>query len=272
MKILLDNLTHALMITLFVFVMMLLVDYCNIVSKGKLSFLIKGNRWRQYSIASFLGSTPGCLGAYLNVSFYVNGLISFGAIVGGMIATSGDEAFVMLTLFPKKAFLLFVLLFFLGILLAWITDKIVAWLQLKTCRECKLQVVHTEEYCDCFKRDELAGYFLHISFYRAVLLIIGLVFLFLFIQGVIGPPNWDWKRITMVSLVAIAAVVIGSTPEHYLKEHIWHHSGIRAAHGHCHVVRQGCSAVFNSGGQFNRSGRPWYAADALLFGERFRDH
>ena len=114
------------MITLFVFVMMLLVDYCNIVSKGKLSFLIKGNRWRQYSIASFLGSTPGCLGAYLNVSFYVNGLISFGAIVGGMIATSGDEAFVMLTLFPKKAFLLFVLLFFLGILLAWITDKIVA--------------------------------------------------------------------------------------------------------------------------------------------------
>ena len=44
---------------------------------------------------------------FFNVSFYVHGLISFGTLTGGMIATSGDEAFVMLALFPKQALLLF---------------------------------------------------------------------------------------------------------------------------------------------------------------------
>ena len=35
------------------------------------------------ALASFLGSTPGCLGAFMNVSLYIHGTISFGAIVGG---------------------------------------------------------------------------------------------------------------------------------------------------------------------------------------------
>ena len=81
-------LKHAVMIRFFVFVMMLLVDFIEIASKGRMSGIIKGSRWRQYTLASFWGSTPGCLGAFMNVSLYVHGLISFGAIVGGMIATS----------------------------------------------------------------------------------------------------------------------------------------------------------------------------------------
>ncbi|MBT3312467.1 MAG: hypothetical protein HN737_12920 [Desulfobacterales bacterium] len=39
----------------------------------------------------------------MNVSLYVHGLISFGAITGGMITTSGDETFVMLIQFPGTA-------------------------------------------------------------------------------------------------------------------------------------------------------------------------
>jgi len=102
------------MITLFVFVMMLIIDYVNVLTKGKMEQAVKGGKGRQYTIASFLGATPGCLGAFMNVSFYVHGLLSFGAMVGGMIATSGDEAFVMLALFPKEATLLFTLLFVLA--------------------------------------------------------------------------------------------------------------------------------------------------------------
>ena len=77
--------SQAVMITVFVFAMMLLVDYFNVLTKGKMEKAVKGGKGRQYTIASFLGSTPGCLGAFMNVSFYVHGLISFGAIVGGMI-------------------------------------------------------------------------------------------------------------------------------------------------------------------------------------------
>jgi hypothetical protein len=115
---------QSLMITLFVFVMMLIIDYFNVLTKGRINGLMKGGQWRRYVVSSLLGSTPGCLGAFLNVSFYVHGLLSFGALVGGMIATSGDEAFVMLTLFPKEALILFSLLFVFGITFGWLSDKL----------------------------------------------------------------------------------------------------------------------------------------------------
>ena len=52
-------------ITIFVFAMMLLVDYFNVLTKGKMEKAVRGNRGRQYVVASFLGSTPGCLGAFM---------------------------------------------------------------------------------------------------------------------------------------------------------------------------------------------------------------
>ena len=168
---------HSLMITMFVFVMMLIVDYFNVLTKGRMSTAIKGNNWRQYFIASFLGSTPGCLGAFLTVSFYVHGLISFGTIVGCMIATSGDEAFVMLALFPKQAMILFGVLFVLGILLAWLTDKIAPLLKIKPCVECKLQQVHTVETCNCFDKENIAKNLFHISFLRSAFLTLSILFL-----------------------------------------------------------------------------------------------
>ena len=116
---------HAFMITFFVFVMMLLLDIVDIITKRRISNIIQGGKWRQYTLASFLGSTPGCLGAFMNVTLYAHGTISFGALVGGMIATSGDEAFVMLSQFPFKAMALFALLFVLGIIFAWISDIII---------------------------------------------------------------------------------------------------------------------------------------------------
>jgi hypothetical protein len=65
---LLSTFKHALMISFFVFVMMLLVDFVDTASKRRISDIIKGGRWRQYTLASFFGSTPGCLGAFMNVS------------------------------------------------------------------------------------------------------------------------------------------------------------------------------------------------------------
>ena len=214
---------HSLMITVFVFVMMLIVDYVNVLTSGKMSSSLRGNRWRQYTISSFLGATPGCLGAFLNVSFYVHGLISFGAIVGGMVATSGDEAFVMLTLFPKQALFLFGLLFVLGIALGWLTDKIVPLLKIKPCTECDLQQIHTIETCDCFDKENLADHFFKISFLRAAFLVAAVLFLIGLSTGVIGPQTWDWERLTFTILAAIVTIIIGSVPDHYLREHIWDH-------------------------------------------------
>ena len=223
MENMLPVLKQSLMITTFVFVMMLIVDYLNVVTAGRLSSVMRGRRGRQYIISSLLGATPGCLGAFMNVSFYVHGLMSFGAIVGGMIATSGDEAFVMLALFPGKALFLFGLLLVMGIGFGYFTDKIATLIKIIPCQGCNLHQIHTIETCQCFDKNELSQNFLHISYERAILLFGTVIFLVILTTGLVGPSDWNWEKLTLTLLVAIAIVIVGSVPNHYLREHIWAH-------------------------------------------------
>jgi len=214
--------SQAAVITIFVFAMMLLVDYFNVLTKGKIEKTVKGGSKRQYIVASFLGSTPGCLGAFMNVSFYVHGLISFGAIVGGMIATSGDEAFVMLALFPKEALFLFVLLFVLGIIGAKIADKAASFFKIVPCSECKLQEVHMDEDCHCFEPSVLKK-FPRLTVPRYITLVLLFAVIVLIGLGLIGPEIWNWQRITLFCLLIFVSAIVSTVPDHYLKEHIWNH-------------------------------------------------
>ncbi len=223
MDILLESLKHSLMITVFVFAMLMLVDYFNVLSRGRMTSAIRGGRFRQYVVASFLGATPGCLGAFMNVSFYVHGLISFGAIVGGMISTSGDEAFVMLAMFPGKAVMLFAILFVSGIILAWVADRVASILRIEPSQECQLTQVHEEEICRFFDRDEILGHFRKLSLARFVLMILLVTFLYGIASGIIGPEDWDWKRVTFIVLISVSLSIVVTAPEHYLEEHIWTH-------------------------------------------------
>ena len=61
---------HTMTITTFVFVMMVWVDYINAFSRGRFSRILAGGHGRQYVVCSALGAVPGCLGAFMNVSFY----------------------------------------------------------------------------------------------------------------------------------------------------------------------------------------------------------
>lgn len=223
MEIILSNTKHSLMITVFVFVMMIFVDYMNVLTKGGMSQLVKGGLFRQYVMSSFLGTTPGCLGAFMNVSFYVHGLISFGAIAGGMIATSGDEAFIMLALFPKKAIFLFGILFVIGIISAFIIDKLMLAFNIKTCSECNLSAIHLNEDCRCLKVKEVVEHLRKISFVRFLLIFLLACTVFIIAAGIIGPQVWNWKRITFISLISLAGFIVFTVPDHYLEEHIWQH-------------------------------------------------
>jgi hypothetical protein len=222
---------HALVITFFVFVMMLVVDFIDSASNGRMSKIIKGGPWRQYTIASLLGSTPGCLGAFMNVSLYVHGMISFGAIVGGMIATSGDEAFVMLAQFPGTGILLFVLLFASGIMFAWVGDKIVKILKITPCatcleghcEQCLSETERPENVVDIFRPQNFISNYHSLSFTRFLLLGLIISFLVFVFFGILGPAVWNWKRISFIAL-SLCALYIGTVvPEHYLHEHIWEH-------------------------------------------------
>ena len=221
---------HAVMITVFVFVMMLLIDFVDTASKRRISALMKGGLWRQYTLTSFLGSTPGCLGAFMNVSLYIHGIISFGAIVGGMIATSGDEAFVMLAQFPVTALTLFILLFVLGIIFAWISDRISHIMRIIPIKPC------LENHCEhCLsnsaEQDNVAEFrpaniflsFKSLSFSRFLLVLLITSFLLLVLFGILGPSSWNWKRITFICLSLCSLYIAIVSSEHYLHSHIWDH-------------------------------------------------
>jgi hypothetical protein len=118
-----DTVPRALMITGFVFIMMVLIEYLNVLTRGWWQEGLKNSGWRQYAVASVLGAVPGCLGAFTVVSLYAHGALSFGALVGTMVATSGDEAFVMLAMFPGRALILTAGLFAVGWAVAFLTDR-----------------------------------------------------------------------------------------------------------------------------------------------------
>ncbi len=140
---------ESLQITGLVLLMMISVDIINVWTRGKLgSILHSTSKWKQYIISSAIGTTPGCVGAFANVSLYMHGMIGFGAVAGSMLATSGDEAFVMLALFPKTAIILFGILFLLGIFAGKITDFIVRKFKIKTCTDCDVPQYHSHHEKD----------------------------------------------------------------------------------------------------------------------------
>jgi hypothetical protein len=138
-------LKESLQVSLLVAVMMIVVDLINVFTKQKLdSFFRNAGKFRQYILASLIGTVPGCIGGFTNVSLYVHGLISFGALAGSMIAVSGDEAFVMLAMFPKQAVILFAVLFVIGVFGGLIIDVFVKRFKIHTCENCKEMITHPQ--------------------------------------------------------------------------------------------------------------------------------
>ena len=112
---LLDILKESLIITAIVTAMMLLIEYLSYRTEGKLIPLLRRSKLGGVLSAAVLGVIPGCLGGYITVSMYSKRAFSFGALLAMMIATTGDEAFVMLAMYPVKALWIFLGLFALAI-------------------------------------------------------------------------------------------------------------------------------------------------------------
>jgi hypothetical protein len=102
--------------------MMVVIEYLNVLTRGRWQSLIGRWRWGQVVLCSLLGAIPGCLGAFAVTSLYMHRVVTVGAAVAAMIATCGDEAFVMLALFPGRALLIMALLFALGVVSGWLVD------------------------------------------------------------------------------------------------------------------------------------------------------
>ncbi|PQP33542.1 hypothetical protein C6A37_12390, partial [Desulfobacteraceae bacterium SEEP-SAG9] len=62
-----------------------------------------------------------------------------------------------------------------------------------------------------------------LSFTRFLLLMLIGSFLALFFAGILGGPDWNWKRITFVGLAFCSLFIAMVSTDHYLHDHIWEH-------------------------------------------------
>ena len=105
-------------ITLFVFL------YFEKSKTYSLSNFFKNNVNLQIPIAGLLGAIPGCGGAIIVVTQYLQGNITFGCLVAVLTSTMGDAAFLILAKQPMNALLIFSICMIVGIISGFLVNYI----------------------------------------------------------------------------------------------------------------------------------------------------
>ena len=243
--------------------MMMMIESLNIESKGLFFKGLRKTKVGQVVIASLLGSIPGCMGGFATVSLYTHRMFSFGALVAMMIASSGDEAFVMLAMIPEQALIIFAVLFVLAIAVGIITDKIYDKVHAKKCafhdhEECG---VHAD--CDGFEiheheKHEHEHAKRHFGWKRISMLVGLALFIAALGTGKLGHDHSaheghdhsghvhteacehhahaghvhghtidllseDWMNVLFAGLSVIMLVVLIFAKDHFVEEHLWNH-------------------------------------------------
>lgn len=213
-------LENAVTVTGFVLVMMLLVEYGNVASRGVVRERLQNSGGRLPAV--LIGTVPGCFGAFTTVALYVHGTVSLGALAGSMIAASGDEAFVMLALFPGRALILFCTLFVYGLLVAWIVDRLLGVRLYRQPACASGLTVHDAEaaFFHPFARPP-AG----ISWSRDRALLAGglIAFAAALGLGVLAGDAPMWLRALLVGVGVLLAALVVVAPEHFVREHLARH-------------------------------------------------
>jgi len=217
--------------------MMLVIEYLNILSQGLWSKKLQDSPWKQIVFGALLGIVPGCLGAYTAVSLYVHNIFSLGALVATMIATSGDEAFIMFSVIPDTAVLIHISIFIIAIVSGFAVNAISKKRIFKYSE--KHFHVHKEEVeCVCFDPPTILEQLKRISFVRLTLLIGLIAILVMVVINLIHGHNEHqesaqlvlsqhthplWISITFIVVLSISVFIVFTVNDHFLKEHVWHH-------------------------------------------------
>jgi hypothetical protein len=214
---------HALIITLFVMIMMLLIEYLTVQTKGKWSKPFEKNLFLQILFAALMGIIPGCLGSFMIVALFAHRLINFSALVTAMIASSGDEAFIMIAMMPSKALILFFVLFCIAIATGLMLNLIPLGRSKMFLPVNHITLHQQDPECTCFEPSLILPQLKKISFERAVLLSGGIIFTIFILSGDLGPDEWNWSRIIFLFVALVELFISATVPDHFLIDHLWGH-------------------------------------------------
>ena len=233
----LDVLRNSFLITGLVIIMMLMIEFINIHSEGRWFSIIRQHRFGQVLLGAGLGLVPGCMGGFAVVSMYSHKLLSFGALIAMMIASSGDEAFVMLAMIPRQALLLGAILFIVAITAGWIADLFTKKKQDKHLGCDEEFQIHTEEHQHKAVREQATLKNLkHPSAERIALLLGVVIFIIALAFGLLEHEHtvtettshlniFDeyWMNLFFAIVSLLVVWLIATANEHVVKEHLWDH-------------------------------------------------
>lgn len=167
---------QSLMITGFVLVVMIIIEYTNTQSKGNWSKPFRRSKFLQIIFASLMGIVPGCLGTYTVVSLYTHNVINFGALVAALVATSGDEAFIMFSMIPETALIITGVLFVVAVLSGLLVNLFFKKKNFKESEHAHFEIHEKYEACKPFQPHLIGKQLKNITFLRAVLMFVIILF------------------------------------------------------------------------------------------------
>ena len=212
-----------------------MIEYVNIHSHGKWFTRLRQNRFGQIVLGAGLGIIPGCMGGFAAVSMYSHKLLSFGALIAMMIASSGDEAFIMLAMIPKEALLLMVVLFVVANLAGLLVDRFSKPHphHHEGCEE-GYQIHEEDEKEESDDKPTLRN-MRHASAERIALLLGVILFIIALAFGMfehnheevahtqLNIFNEYWMNLIFAVISLFVVWFIATAGEHVIKEHLWEH-------------------------------------------------
>ena len=102
--------------TLFIFIGL------DSLTKFNIEDFLKKTKKIHVPISTFLGALPGCGGAIIIVTQFIQGRISFGSLVAVLTSTMGDAAFLLVSKEPSTGLLVFIIAGTTGMISGYIVD------------------------------------------------------------------------------------------------------------------------------------------------------
>ena len=126
-SILLSAIKHTLHITLFIFIITLIINTIfTLLGDNYLSKLLLNNSILSPFITSLIGLIPNCAASVILTELYLNSTISLGALIGGLLTSSGSSLLVLIknNKNQKENLSIILLLYALGVLSGIIIELI----------------------------------------------------------------------------------------------------------------------------------------------------
>ncbi|PLW80458.1 hypothetical protein C0585_02585 [Candidatus Woesearchaeota archaeon] len=219
----LDSLKGSMTITLIILVMMIIVEILVLKYQDKLLNFAKKNRFLGYIMSAFFGIIPGCTGTFIMDSLYMTGLLGFGGIIAVMIATSGDEAFLLFSMAANgeiawsTIILLTSTLFLLGIIGGFVADRFRKKINMKFCTKCEIVHHHHHEFkLKHFFKEHVTNHILKKHIWQIFLWLFAAIFIINMVQSNVELNFLSDSMFVVLLIASLVAVLPISGPNIFL--------------------------------------------------------